>query len=796
MAGPIWPGAGGVAIFRRFKFSSHSPHDVSGTRTSMRLQSRKAGPEADICHTAYPPVIKITNATFYREYPTTESVKKDNPPLYPNLTFSLKSYKVPTKAGEYSSLEHCAVIGSSAKSSFLDILRGRYICVPPTARSYPYLLSPGARAEVSSCDAAHAIQYVGFNVDQKQSAGGIRGSYMSARYESRREDTDFTLLQYLKDQTSLNPLVREKEDLREAGNIRTSESGEHLNQIIRDFQLQELLNMPVSNLSNGQTRRARIAKALLMKPEVLLLDEPFMGLDRSAVPNLSRLLYLATLNRGLRMVLALRPQDPIPSWVSQIILLVPDNTVALQGTRDEVFRSLEVWQAVASREAKTTFSTTISEENSRVSRTNLAHSGLVELMPRSNDEERRYQLLPFPQRMEYDKLEQLRENGRFGDYANILHEMGMLYKQPEEIEKKVAPLGEPIVEMDGVRVKYGDKVVLGGWTQVIDGGMTKKGLCWKVHRGQRWGVFGSNGSGKTTLISLITSDHPQTYSQPVQLFGRSRLPEPGKPGISIFDLQSRIGHSSPEIHAFFPRHLSLRATIESAWAETFLSKPKVTPERIMDIDSALRFFEADLNPSFSPCHDPMQATTTWADSLTFSSLTPAQQRVALFLRAIIHKPDLIILDEAFSSMGSSLRDKCLHFLEVGEHQHMSSSGTRRTPNYANVWHLPPPLSSTGPKLRHTGISDHQALIVISHVKEEVPDIVSQWMRLPTPARTTEKSFVSDEAADPVINFQIGQLAAHESVAMRAWEMIWNISAEKRGEFQAGGVDKKVGGCGV
>lgn len=275
MAGPIWPGAGGVAIFRRFKFSSHSPHDVSGTRMSMRLQSRKAGPEADIYHTAYPPVIKITNATFYREYPTTESVKKDNPPLYPNLTFSLKSYKVPTKAGEYSSLEHCAVIGSSAKSSFLDILRGRYICVPPTARSYPYLLSPGARAEASSCDAAHAIQYVGFNGDQKQSAGGIRGSYMSARYESRREDTDFTLLQYLKDQTSLNPPVREKEDLREGGNIKTSESDEHLNQIIRDFQLQELLNMPVSNLSNGQTRRARIAKALLMKPEVLLLDEPF-----------------------------------------------------------------------------------------------------------------------------------------------------------------------------------------------------------------------------------------------------------------------------------------------------------------------------------------------------------------------------------------------------------------------------------------------------------------------------------------------------------------------------------------
>ena len=33
--------------------------------------------------------------------------------------------------------------------------------------------------------------------------------------------------------------------------------------------------MPVANLSNGQTRRARIAKALLNKPELLLLDDPF-----------------------------------------------------------------------------------------------------------------------------------------------------------------------------------------------------------------------------------------------------------------------------------------------------------------------------------------------------------------------------------------------------------------------------------------------------------------------------------------------------------------------------------------
>jgi ABC-type Mn2+/Zn2+ transport system ATPase subunit len=44
--------------------------------------------------------------------------------------------------------------------------------------------------------------------------------------------------------------------------------------LVDKLELGELLDLPLVALSNGQTRRARIIKAIISKPELLLLDEP------------------------------------------------------------------------------------------------------------------------------------------------------------------------------------------------------------------------------------------------------------------------------------------------------------------------------------------------------------------------------------------------------------------------------------------------------------------------------------------------------------------------------------------
>ena len=222
------------------------------------------------------------------------------------------------------------------------------------------------------------------------------------------------------------------------------------------------------------------------------------------------------------------------------------------------------------------------------------------------------------------------------------------------------------------------------------------------------------------------------------MFGRGRLPQLGRPGISIFDIQARIGHSSPEVHAFFPRSLTIRQTIENAWAETFLGTPALTWERNEIVETALYWFQEELNPNFKsrtsgkridPYLEALEyRNEDWADTLHFRDVSVSSQRLLLFLRAVIKKPELVILDEAFGGMDAEVRDKCMVFLIEGTRRfsHKLESGFRDLRLKSK--RIDARDEMFGVKI--TGLTDDQALICVSHVKEEVPEIVREWMCLP------------------------------------------------------------------
>src|SRR6266542_1331200 len=99
----------------------------------------------------------------------------------------------------------------------------------------------------------------------------------------------------------------------------TSATDEALHAAAGRLGVGDLLSLSLIKLSNGQIRRARIARALLARPELLILDEPFMGLDAARRSEVAESLGALILD-GLRVVLITRPET-IPAWATHVLEL-------------------------------------------------------------------------------------------------------------------------------------------------------------------------------------------------------------------------------------------------------------------------------------------------------------------------------------------------------------------------------------------------------------------------------------------------------------------------------------------
>ena len=84
------------------------------------------------------------------------------------------------------------------------------------------------------------------------------------------------------------------------------------------FRLDELKDRPFLALSNGETRRVLLARALLADPALLVLDDPCAGLDADRREQLKALLdELAA--QGMALLVAVRHEDEIPSCVTKVV---------------------------------------------------------------------------------------------------------------------------------------------------------------------------------------------------------------------------------------------------------------------------------------------------------------------------------------------------------------------------------------------------------------------------------------------------------------------------------------------
>ncbi|MCU6670682.1 molybdate ABC transporter ATP-binding protein ModF [Enterobacteriaceae bacterium H4N4] len=92
-------------------------------------------------------------------------------------------------------------------------------------------------------------------------------------------------------------------------------------QLADQFGITHLLDRRFKYLSTGETRKTLLCQALMSAPELLILDEPFDGLDVKSRGHLADL--LASLNQqGYTLVLVLNRFDEIPDFVQHAGVLV------------------------------------------------------------------------------------------------------------------------------------------------------------------------------------------------------------------------------------------------------------------------------------------------------------------------------------------------------------------------------------------------------------------------------------------------------------------------------------------
>jgi molybdate transport system ATP-binding protein len=100
--------------------------------------------------------------------------------------------------------------------------------------------------------------------------------------------------------------------------------------------VEKLFRRRLAALSNGEQRKAILVHTLLRAPRLLILDDPFGGLDRATRASLQRVIQ-RLMRAGLPVLLLTNRPDELPPGTTHL-LLVRNQRVIAQGTRRAVLR--------------------------------------------------------------------------------------------------------------------------------------------------------------------------------------------------------------------------------------------------------------------------------------------------------------------------------------------------------------------------------------------------------------------------------------------------------------------------
>lgn len=116
---------------------------------------------------------------------------------------------------------------------------------------------------------------------------------------------------------------------------------EDLQKILRLFGIEELLPKRLIFLSSGELRKFLIVRTLLKHPRILILDNPFIGLDALSRNILVDMLQQMTLLKDIQVVLLLSAPDDIPEMITHVLPISSRRCLAVQ-TREQFLHNKEL----------------------------------------------------------------------------------------------------------------------------------------------------------------------------------------------------------------------------------------------------------------------------------------------------------------------------------------------------------------------------------------------------------------------------------------------------------------------
>jgi molybdate transport system ATP-binding protein len=374
--------------------------------------------------------------------------------------------------------QHWAVIGpnGSGKSTLMKALCGH---VPVIKGKITYHLS------------RDRIFHVSF--DAQQATAQHTSRFYQARWNTGVTEEAPSVYDYLVQGKKANPyqVTAEHSDV--------GEYALHTPRVIALLGIADLKDKSVTQLSNGEMRKVLIAEALIRNPRILVLDNPFTGLDQHFRTKFA-VVIKRLMHSEMRVITVTTRWDEIPQDTTHV-LVVENGRVVRQGPKEDILKEHPAHR----------------EQLDRISR------------------DRRYDRGQNAGRLIVDgKVERSTIPGTQNTQPNLVH-LRLALKDTLEVDSDEKEAHTVLVHMKDINVSY-------------DGTRVLAHVNWTIRKGEHWVLSGPNGSGKTTLLSLIAGDNPQAYANDISLFGKHR-----GSGESIWEIKKHIGWIAPELHLHYPK---------------------------------------------------------------------------------------------------------------------------------------------------------------------------------------------------------------------------------------------------